>query len=80
VATARKLIGGKCEMKQFIDVTAVRIGALIQYACANVDLEVVSLPGGSLIAALLCLYAVALGSLDPHGNAAAARISEKTNR
>jgi hypothetical protein len=50
-------------MKQFIEVTAMRIGALVQYACANVDFEVVSLPGGSAIALLLCLYAVALGSI-----------------
>jgi hypothetical protein len=67
-------------MKQFIDVTAARISALIQYACASVDLEVVSLPGGSLIAVLLCLYAVALGTMDPHGNAAPPRIGVKTNR
>jgi len=42
-------------MKQFIEVT-VRIGAVIQDVCANVDFEVVSLPGGSLIAVLLALY------------------------
>jgi hypothetical protein len=50
-------------MKQFIEVTAVRIGAVIQYACANVDFEVVSLPGGSLIAVLLWLYAIAMDSI-----------------
>ena len=54
-------------MKQFIEVTAMRIGALVQYACANVDFEVVSLPGGSLIAVLLCLHAVALGSISTPG-------------
>jgi hypothetical protein len=49
-------------MKQFIERTAVRIGALVQVICANVDLEVLSLPGGSLIAVLLSLYAIAKGS------------------
>jgi hypothetical protein len=80
VATVRILIVGKCAMKQFMDVTAVRISALIQYACASVDLEVVSLPGGSLIAVLLCLYAVALASMDFQGNVGAGGIGVKTNR
>jgi len=46
-------------MKQFTDLGAVRIGAAIQNVCANVDFEVLSLPGGSLIAVLLLLYATA---------------------
>jgi hypothetical protein len=50
-------------MKQFIEVSAVRIGTFIQDVCANVDFEVMSLPGGSLIAVLLCLYAIALSSI-----------------
>jgi hypothetical protein len=45
-------------MKQFIESGAVRIGAAIQSICANVDFEVLSLPGGSLIAVLLWLYAI----------------------
>ena len=49
-------------MKQFIDVTAAQIGAVIQYVCANVDFEVVSLPGGSLIA-VCCSVLQALYSL-----------------
>jgi hypothetical protein len=44
-------------MKQFIELGAVRIGAAIQNVCAKVDFEVLSLPGGSLIAVLLWLYA-----------------------
>jgi hypothetical protein len=44
-------------MKQFVEVTAGRMGAVIQDVCANVDFELVSLPGGSLIAVLLWLYA-----------------------
>ena len=48
-------------MKQFIDSGAVRIGAAIHSLCANVDFEVLSLPGGCLIAALLWLYASAMG-------------------
>jgi hypothetical protein len=50
-------------MKQFVEAAAARIGALLQDVCANVDFEIVSLPGGSLIAVLLCLYAFALGSI-----------------
>jgi hypothetical protein len=54
-------------MKQFIEVTAMRIGVVIQNVCANVDFEVMSLPGGSLIAVLLCLYAIAMSSKNPYG-------------
>jgi len=50
-------------MKQLIELGAVRIGAAIQNVCANVDFEVLSLPGGSLIAVLLWLYAIAMGSV-----------------
>jgi hypothetical protein len=48
-------------MKQFIELGVVRMGAAIQSVCANVDFEVLSLPGGSLIALLLWLYATAMG-------------------
>src|ERR1700730_4229171 len=50
-------------MKQFIELGAERMGAAIQNVCANVDFEVLSLPGGSLIAVLLWLYATAMGSV-----------------
>jgi hypothetical protein len=50
-------------LKQFIELGAVRMGAAIQNVCANVDFEVLSLPGGSLIAVLLWLYATAIGSI-----------------
>jgi hypothetical protein len=43
-------------MKKFFELGAVWIGAAIQNAGAKVDLEVLSLPGGSLIAILLWLY------------------------
>lgn len=49
-------------MKQLINFGAARIGAAIQNVGAKVDFEVLSLPGGSLIAVLLWLYASALGS------------------
>ena len=52
---------------QLIESGAVRIGAAIQRAGAKVDFEVLSLPGGSLIALLLCLCAV----VDPIRRAAA---------
>jgi hypothetical protein len=48
-------------MKQLIELGTMRIGAAIQNVCANVDVEVLSLPGGSLIAVLLWLYATAVG-------------------
>jgi hypothetical protein len=50
-------------MKQFIELGAVRIAAAIQNVCANVDFEVLSLPGGSLIAVLLWLYATSTSLL-----------------
>ena len=50
-------------MKQLIESGAVRIGAAIQNVCANVDFDVLSLPGGSLIAVLLWFYASAAGSI-----------------
>jgi hypothetical protein len=50
-------------MKQFIELGAVRIGVAVQNVCANVDFEVLSLPGGSLIAVLLWFYATAIGSI-----------------
>ncbi|HMK84633.1 MAG TPA: hypothetical protein VK437_01640 [Steroidobacteraceae bacterium] len=50
-------------MKQFFESGAARIGAAIHHGIASVDLEVLSLPGGSLIAALLLLYASAKGSV-----------------
>jgi hypothetical protein len=48
-------------MKWFIELSAVRMGAAIQNVCANVDFDVLSLPGGSLIAVFLWLYAGARG-------------------
>jgi hypothetical protein len=50
-------------MKQLIELGAVRIVAAIQNMCTNVDFDVLSLPGGSLIAVVLWLYAIASGSL-----------------
>jgi hypothetical protein len=48
-------------MKQLIESGAARIGAAIQHVCANVDFDVLSLPGGSLIAVVLWLYVGATG-------------------
>jgi hypothetical protein len=50
-------------MKQLIELGAVRIGAAIQNVCANVDFDILSWPGGSLIAVLLWFYASAAGSI-----------------
>jgi hypothetical protein len=49
-------------MKQLIESGAARIAAGIQCVGANFDFEVLSLPGGSLIAALLWLYASTMGT------------------
>jgi hypothetical protein len=49
-------------MKQLIESGAVRIVAGIQRVGANFDFEVLSLPGGSVIAALLWLYASTMGT------------------
>jgi hypothetical protein len=50
-------------MKHFIELGAVRMGAVIQNACATIDAEVLTLPGGCLIAVLLWLSATAKGSM-----------------
>jgi hypothetical protein len=49
-------------MKQLIEAGAARIASGIQRVGASFDFEVLSLPGGSLIAALLCLYAGTMGT------------------
>jgi hypothetical protein len=43
---------------QLVESGAARIGAAIQRVGAKVDFEVLSLPGGSLIAVLLWLCAI----------------------
>lgn len=50
-------------MKQLIELGAARIGAAIQNVSANVDFDVLSLPGGSLIAVFLWLYARVASSM-----------------
>jgi hypothetical protein len=49
-------------MKQLIESGAALIAARIQRGGANFDFEVLSLPGGSVIAALLRLYASTMGT------------------
>jgi hypothetical protein len=49
---------GDAAMKRIIELGAVRMSAVIQTVCATVDFEVLSLPGGSLIALLLWFYAM----------------------
>ena len=49
-------------MKQLIESGALRIAAAIQRVGANFDFEVLSLPGGGVIAALLSLYASTKGT------------------
>jgi hypothetical protein len=49
-------------VKQLIESGAARIAAGIQRFGANFDFEVLSLPGGSVIAALLWLYTSTMGT------------------
>jgi hypothetical protein len=65
-------------MKQVIEVTALRVGALLKDICAQVDFEVVSLPGGSLIAIFFSLYAIAMGSIRRHLRQGLATFSQTT--
>jgi hypothetical protein len=51
-------------MMNFIESSAGRIAARIQTLGGNFDPEVLSLPGGSIIAILLCLYATTMFSLN----------------
>jgi hypothetical protein len=50
-------------VKWLIEFGAARIVAAVQSVCANVDFDVLSLPGGSLIAVFLWLYTGAAGSI-----------------
>jgi hypothetical protein len=47
-------------MKQLVKWAATRIAVAIQAAGANVDLEVLALPGGSVFAVVLWLCAIAV--------------------
>jgi hypothetical protein len=49
-------------MKHLIESGAARIAARIPLGGANFDFEVLSLPGGSVIAALLWLYSSGVGA------------------
>ena len=51
-------------MMDFIESSAGRIAARMQTLGASLDPEVLSLPGGTIIALLLCLYATAMFSMN----------------
>ena len=51
-------------MMNFIESSAGRIAARIQSIGGSFDPEVLSLPGGSIIAILLCLYANTMVTLN----------------
>ena len=51
-------------MMNFIESSAGRIAARIQTIGGSFDPEVLSLPGGSIIAILLCVYASTMVSLN----------------
>jgi hypothetical protein len=55
-------------MKQFIELGAVWMGAAIQDMAAKIDVEVLSLPGGSLIVGLLWIYGGARQALRKSGS------------
>jgi len=46
-------------MKQIIESSVARVGAAVQNLGASLDYDVLALPGGSLIAILLWIYASA---------------------
>jgi len=50
-------------MMHFIESSAGRIAARIQTVGGSFNAEVLSLPGGTIIAVLLCLYASAMFSM-----------------
>ena len=50
-------------VKKLIEGCVTRLVDTVQYVSAHVDVEVLSWPGGSLIAVLLWLYAIGLGSI-----------------
>jgi hypothetical protein len=51
-------------MMNFIESSAGRIAARMQTFGGSFDPEVLSLPGGTIIAILLCLYASAMFSMN----------------
>ena len=50
-------------MRELIESGAARLAAGIHSAGANIDFEVLALPGGSVLALLLWLYASALATM-----------------
>jgi hypothetical protein len=55
------------EMKQLIESGAARIAAGMQNVGANFDFELLSLPGGSLMAVVLWLYASTMATVTRRG-------------
>ena len=51
-------------MMNFIESSAGRIAARMQTVGGSFNPEVLSLPGGTIIAVLLCLYATAMFSMN----------------
>jgi hypothetical protein len=54
---ARSLVRMHIVVKKLIESGVTRLDGTIQHVSAHVDVEVLSWPGGSLIAVLLLLYA-----------------------
>jgi hypothetical protein len=50
-------------MRWLLELGAVRICTAIQRVCVTLDFEILSLPGGSLIAVLLWLYTGVMGCM-----------------
>jgi hypothetical protein len=59
LSIAQASVAGASEMpmKEQLESYAARIAARIQHVSADMDPEILQLPGGSIIAALLWLYA-----------------------
>ena len=65
-------------MRQIIEAGVARVGATIQNIGANLDYEMLSLPGGSVIAVLLWIYGNARHSADVDGGHKKGRALRKT--
>lgn len=53
-------------MKEQIESYAARMAACLQNASADMDPDILQLPGGSVIATLLWLYAKGMGAFRKH--------------
>jgi hypothetical protein len=66
IAQASVVWASESIMKEQFEAYAARIAAQIQHVSAEVDPEILQLPGGSVIATLLWLYAAGSSAFRKH--------------